>query len=411
MNTQLSREGMRMGCVYDDLGVPIVINAAGTATRLGGPPLSKAVTEAMAKAGEASVYIEDLQYQAAQLIREVTGAESGLVTSGASAGLTLAAAACMARLDVAKMRQLPDSRGIPNEILIARSHRNAYDRALTLAGAKLIDVGIDDWAAGAGVRGIEPEIFAESITDRTVAIFYLARPEERISLRALVSVARQFDLPVIVDAAAQLPPRENLRRFIDDGADLVVFSGGKAIGGPQGTGILCGKKELVASAALQMVDLDVPWEAWNPPRLLFPKEALRGMPYHGIGRGFKVSKEEIVGLMVALRQFIEAEETQAQMVERIRCLAGQVAGLPGVDQARLVLDAPTPLLQIKLDEASLKRSPWEISTSLRYGTPRIAFNEQLLHQGILIVNPISLRPGDEDLVVQGLVKELTRSLR
>lgn len=402
---------MRVGNIYEDLGVPVVINAAGTATRLGGPPLSKVVTEAMARAGEASVYIEDLQAQAALLIREVTGAESGLATSGASAGLTLAAAACMAGLDGARMRQLPDSRGIPNEILIARSHRNAYDRALTLAGAKLIDVGIDDWAAGAGVRGIEPDVFAESITDKTAAIFYLARRDERMNLRALVAVARRFGIPVIVDAAAQLPPRENLRRFIEEGADLVVFSGGKAICGPQGTGILCGKQELVASAAVQMVDLDVPWEAWNPPRLLFPKEALRGMPYHGVGRGFKVSKEEIVGLMVALRRFVATEGLHDQWVDHLRRIAGKVEGLAGVDQVRLLLDAPTPLLQIKLDEASLKRSPWEISTSLRYGNPRIAFNEQLLHQGILIVNPISLRPGDGDLVAQSLAKELANNLR
>jgi L-seryl-tRNA(Ser) seleniumtransferase len=282
---------------------------------------------------------------------------------------------------------------------------------LTLAGAKLIDVGVDDWAAGAGVRGIEPEIFAEAVTDRTAAIFYLARREERMSLKALVAVARRYGLPVIVDAAAQLPPRENLRRFIAEGADLVIFSGGKAIGGPQGTGILCGKRELVASAALQMVDLDVPWEAWNPPRLLFPKEALQGMPYHGIGRGFKVSKEEIVGLMVALRHFVDAEKRHDQMVGLLRHMASKVEGLAGVDKVRLVLDAPTPLLQIKLDEACLKRSPWEISTSLRYGNPRIAFNEQLLHQGILIVNPISLRAGDEEVVVQGLAKELASSLR
>jgi hypothetical protein len=198
-----------------------------------------------------------LQAGASRVIARVTGAEAGIVTSGASAALLLGAAACLAGLDPARMNRLPEVPDGRNEIIIVRSQRNMYDRALTVAGGRIVEVGIPDRYSGPGVRDAAPWEIEAAITPRTAAICYLAQPQSRPALAEVATVAHAHALPVLVDAAAQLPPKDNLRRFLADGADLVAFSGGKAIGGPQASGILAGRADLIASALMQMLDLDL----------------------------------------------------------------------------------------------------------------------------------------------------------
>jgi L-seryl-tRNA(Ser) seleniumtransferase len=181
------------------------------------------------------------------------------------------------------MAALPDTSGMPNQVLMARTQRNSYDHAIRLAGAQIVDIGHNDRGTGAGIRGLEPWEIDAAITDQTVARVFVATAQTVHDLPAVLEVVHARGLPVIVDAAAQLPPRANLQRFIKAGADLVVFSGGKAIGGPQASGILAGRRDLIGSALLQMMDMDVSPQSWSPSGLI-DRQALRGIPHHGIGR-------------------------------------------------------------------------------------------------------------------------------
>ena len=251
--------------IYETLGVPTIVNAKGPATRVGGGLMDEAVASAMAQATRRCVDMVTLQSRSSEIIAEITGAEAGYVTSGAAAGLLLGTAACVTGLDPAKMNRLPDTAGMRDEAVVVRSQRNLYDHAVRAAGVRLVEVGLADRYAGAGVRDAEPWEIGDAIGERTACVYYVAQPQSRPSLPAVVEVAHAAGVPVLVDAAAQLPPRSNLRRFVEQGADLVAFSGGKAIGGPQGAGVLCGRRELVAAAALQQLDQDLLPEQWAPP--------------------------------------------------------------------------------------------------------------------------------------------------
>ncbi len=240
--------------VYADFGVRTIINVAGSATRVGGAQMPPAVLRAMADAALESVSMMELQAAASRRIAAATGAEAGFVTSGASAGLTLGTAAILAGLDLARMERLPDTTGMKNEFIISREHRNGYDHAIRVAGAKLVEVGMNEQLAGAGVRRTEAWEFEAAITDKTAGIAYVFTGNSQPPLEQVVAVARKHGLPVLVDAAGQLPAA--LRRLIASGAALVSASGGKGLRGPQSTGILCGRTDYIASVALQSLDMD-----------------------------------------------------------------------------------------------------------------------------------------------------------
>ena len=254
--------------VYTQFGLEPIINAAGASTRVGGPLMHPAAAKAMLEAAGSCIALDQLQAAASRIIAETTGAEAGYVTAGAAAGLTLAAAACLAKLDIAIMDRLPDTSGLPNEIVISREQRNGYDHALRAAGAQLVEVGMNELVAGAGVRRTEVWEYDAAITDRTVAVAYFANPDSAPPVEEVASLCQQRGVPLIVDAAGQLPPAANLRRFVDAGADLVTFSGGKGLRGPQSSGILAGRRDLIMSAALQQLDLDEHWSVWDPPQNL-----------------------------------------------------------------------------------------------------------------------------------------------
>jgi D-glucosaminate-6-phosphate ammonia-lyase len=389
--------------IYDRLGVPVIVNAAGPSTRLSGNPMRPEVAAAMSEASSACVQILDLQGRASETIARTTGAEAGLVTAGAAAALMLAAAACLARLDLARMNRLPDTDGMPNEIVMARSQRNFYDRALRQAGAKLVEVGIPDRFSGAGVRDAEPWEYEAAITPATVAIFWLAQRNSEPPLSEIVAVARRHRLPVIVDAAGQMPPASNLRAFIDQGADLVCFSGGKAIGGPQASGILAGRRDLVQSAALQQLDQDEFFALWTPPASLFDKDRMPGLPHHGIGRVAKVGKEEIVGLLTALEIYAAEGDSHRGATWRTACaaLAGAIGALPGVTVT--VSDDPRRPGLSTVDLALGPGARCDAATALsalQRGTPPIFAVAGATRSGMLQFNPMCLRPGDVDSIAR-----------
>jgi L-seryl-tRNA(Ser) seleniumtransferase len=358
---------------------------------------------AMAQAAEASVDISELQSAASGVIARCTGAHAGIVTSGAAAGLTLATAACLAGWNVNRMAALPDTRAMPNRILMARTHRNSYDHAIRLAGGTIVDIGHNDRGTGAGVRGLEPWEIEAAIDANTAAFLFVATSETLADLPAVLDTVHQRGLPVIVDAAAQLPPRRNLKTFIEAGADLVVFSGGKAIGGPQSTGILAGRRDLVGSALVQMMDMDVSPQTWSPSALI-DRDALKGIPHHGIGRGFKVGKEEIAGLLAALERFVERDEDAIaeQFTVRLQAIAAALSEAPSLT-ARLIardgVDQHVPLLEL-----TVAGSAHALSRHLQHGTPPVHLGERLAHHNVLTINPQTLRPDDDAVLVRCLIE-------
>lgn len=386
--------------IYAALGVKRRINAAGTLTRLGGALMDEEVVAAMAAAARASVDIGELQAAASRTISRITTAQAGIVTTGAAAALTLAAAAAMTRWDIARMAALPHADGFPNEIIQPRTHYTSYAHALRASGARIVDVGHNDRGTGAGVRGIEAWEIEAAITPRTAAFGFAVNPGNVNELTTVVEVCRPRDIPVIVDAAAQLPPKSNLKQFLQMGADLVAFSGGKAIGGPQASGILAGRRDLVGAALVQQLDMDVSPATWAPPDLIDVKE-MKGVPHHGLGRGFKAGKEEIVGLLVALERFAAADDeaSNAALEARLGRIAKQLGDLhwrmaPASETGRV------PQLYLTLKE------PLEVSRRLQAGDPPVHLSERFAAQGVLIIDPQALRPEDDAAVVAALLKVL-----
>ncbi len=375
--------------IYAALGVRRRINAAGTLTRLGGALMEEEVIAAMAAAARASVDIGELQAAASRTIARHTGAQAGIVTTGAAAALTLAAAASMTRWDIAKMSALPHADGFASEILLPRTHYTSYAHALRASGARIVDIGHNDRGTGAGVRGIEAWEIEAAITPRTAAFAFSANPSNLADLSTVVEACKSKNIPVIVDAAAQLPPKANLRRFFELGADLVAFSGGKAIGGPQASGILAGRRDLVGAALVQQLDMDVSPETWNPPDLI-DRAALKGVPHHGLGRGFKAGKEEIVGLLAALERFAAADDaaSNAELEKRLERIAKQLGDLskriaPASETGRVA--------QLHVTVAN----PIALSRRLQAGDPPVHLSERFAAQGILIIDPQALRPEDD----------------
>lgn len=378
---------------FEQFGVKPIINAAGTETRYGGALMDKEALAAMNDVAYQSVRIDELQAAASKLIAEKTHAEAGIVTNGASAAMTMATAACLCGLDVARMNRLPDTRHIPNEIIMPWHQISGYSHAFRASGAVMIGAGIpNDTSPPNEVHIISRWDIETAITEKTVAIAYAAREGAHPPLEEVVEIGKKYNLPVIVDAAAQLPPVENLHRYIDIGADLVCFSGGKGIRGPQASGILCGKKELVASAALQILDMaGAYFDKWAPPASLIPKDKLRGKPEHGLGRGFKVSKEAIVGLLVALSKFTEenVEKTSAEFADLLQVISSRIENIKGVTtKIEGGYPGPFPALEIAIDEPSAGISATEVSSRLRKES--IFIRETYATEGRLIAHSINL---------------------
>ncbi|MGA2365215.1 MAG: aminotransferase class V-fold PLP-dependent enzyme [Steroidobacteraceae bacterium] len=397
--------------IFERYGLVRVINATGTATRLGASPIDAEVITAMAAAAQCSVDMGELQGRASELIAEVTGAEAGIVTSGAMAGLLVGAAACMAGLDPVKMSQLPDTAGMRNEFIISRSHRNSYDHGVRAAGAHLVEVGLPDRLTGCGVRDTEVWEFASAIGDRTAGILYLARADARPALADVVRVAHAAKIPVMVDAAAELPPASNLRWFIEQGADLVAFSGGKGIRGPSGSGILCGRRDLIASALLQQLDLDFVYEDWNPPAQLIDKRALRGVPRHGIGRSCKAGKEQIVGLLTALLRFTQVDDgaRNRHYAGITDSLVDALANLPAL-RVRTIADAGhggMPLVEIVIAPGQHRPNALQVAARLRSARPAVYVDATDADQGTLILVPTCLGIDDAPAIGAAFAAALT----
>src|SRR5688572_29654233 len=262
---------------YDRLGVKTYITCGSNGTANGGSIMFPQVLAAMAEASRSFIRISDLHEKAGKHLAELIGVEAAYITSGAAAGVTLAVAACLTGKDWSKVHQLPDLPGDKPEVVIQVMQRNYYELMIRLAGTKLVEAGL---ANGTTAWHLE-----SAITERTAAIvhFVAYAPPSDLPLESVIEIAHKRGVPVIVDAAAEFPPFSVLRRYTDMGADLVIFRGGKGIRGPQSSGLILGKRELVEACAMN------------------------GSPFHGVGRPMKVGKEEIAGLVAAVELWADPE--------------------------------------------------------------------------------------------------------
>ena len=401
-----------MSNVYERLGVPTIINAKGTATRVSGAPMPAEIASAMQEATQHCVDMAELQGRASEIIAEATGAEAGMVTAGASAGLLLGTAACLAGLDPARMNRLPDTTGMRDEVVVVRSQRNFYDHAVRATGARLVEVGLPDRYSGAGVRDAEAWEIDDAIGERTAGVFYVAQASSRPSLRAVVEVAHAKGVPVLVDAASQLPPTRNLRRFLEEGADLVSISGGKAILGPQGSGILCGRRNLVASALLQNLDQDLFFEQWRPPPALFAGLNLRGLPQHGIGRSCKVGKEQIVALLTALGLFVGEDigERNRRCLGRLKDIETRLE--PDIGRGVRIeesADGEEPCLVLQVPPHRDGPSAFDLVIALQDGSPAVHVDPSFVDEGRVVMRALCLKDDEAPVIARRVNEALARA--
>lgn len=392
-----------MSELLDSLGIRPLINAVGPATRLGSGVLAPAVTDAMTEAAGVYVRMHELQAAAGAEIAALTGAEAGYVTNGAAGALLLAAAACIAGDDPALMNRLPDASGARDEIVVHRGQRIGYDHALRTAGARLVEIGFPDLTF--------PYELDAAIGERTAAVAYFSNSgANALPLEQVVEIAHARGVPVILDASLAVPPVANLARFAALGVDLVAVSGGKWIGGPAASGFLYGRADLIRSVALQQQDQDVRIETWHGAPLI-ADGTVAGPPHQGIGRALKVGKEEILGLLAALRAWVARDHAadQARWLSAAHVVADACAQLPGVEARVLEADGRErgwPVAELALDETALGRSAYDVVRTLADGAPAIALDEALAWRGLLRVTPTHLRDGEAQLVASALAGAL-----
>src|SRR5262245_50200235 len=372
--------------VYTRLGVRRVIHGAGTTTRYGGSLMRPETIEAMREASQALVNIDELNAAAGAAIARMLGAAAALGTAGSTAGLVLQAAACITGDDPASIARLPEVTGLRHEFVIQRAHRFSYDQAYRVPGGTLVEIGL-------GRRTMAYEL-ERAIGEKTAGVIHLVSPFTSppgvLSFEEVSRIARARGIPVLVDAASMIPPRDNLFRYLRGGADLVIFSGGKGIRGPQSTGILAGRRDLVRAATLN------------------------ASPNQAIGRAAKTSKEEIVGLVTALELFL-AEDEKAEM-ERYREVSASIAaGLADIPGLRTVVEQD-PVNRVLPHAVIYFEPPWTgptgraVQLALAAGEPHI-YVQQGPHQGgyldEIAIDPINLQPGDDAILVKRLREELT----
>jgi L-seryl-tRNA(Ser) seleniumtransferase len=346
----------------------------GAVTFLGGLPLAEPVIEAMRAAAGQKVDLNELNVAAGRRIAELTGAEAAFVTTGAAAGLQLAAAACLTGSDVARIARVPEIRGERSRIVIHRKHRCNFDHAIRATGARLVEFGYSR-------DRTELWELEDALDDQTAAVAYIANFSDGsvLSLEQVVAAAHEREIPVFVDTAVSLPPASNLRDIPATGADLCCFSGGKAVGGPQNTGFIVGRADLVAACSLNA----------NPN-------------HNTIGRPLKVNAESVAGLLAALEDYVVRDHDAdarrwREVLERVRELAGLSDDEAGWRIADSSHRMPIPSLHVRIPGGADAAAA--AASVLSDGDPAVWVG---VEADELVVNPHALMPEDVGLVGERL---------
>lgn len=369
-----------MASVYQELGLKPIINASATLTRLGGSRMPPEVVEAMRVAAENFVDLNAFQERVGKRIAELTHNEAAYVSSGAAAGIMLSVASCIVGTDSAKTFAFPQLADIPKkQVIVQKVQRNGYDYAIAQTGATVVEIG-----------NSAAELEA-AITDKTACIVWFAGgplAREALPVEEVIRIAKQRGVPVLVDAAAQIPPVSNFWHFTRDlGATGAIFSGGKGIRGPQSSGLVLGTKELIAGCRAN------------------------GNPNHSLGRPMKVGKEELAGLLAAVEYTLEQDETALlQQYENIvHGWIEDLAGLPGViAERRFPSEAGQPHGRAFVHfNAPCPVSRDEVVTALWEGNPCIAVTAVHDEPDAIALNPQTLEPAEADIVVRRIREIVT----
>jgi L-seryl-tRNA(Ser) seleniumtransferase len=358
--------------LYASLGVRPVINGVGVVTVLGGSIMAPEVIRAMEEASRFFIPLPELERKVGARIAELLQAPAAMVTCGAASAITVGTAACLSQGDPAKLRQLPNREGIRFEVIQQKSHGSGYEHQMELCGAKVVPVQT------------RQELEA-AITDRTGMMFFLNKAEPQGEIRAedFIRIGRERGIPTMNDAASDATPKENLWKYTKQGFDLVIFSGGKALRGPQATGLLLGRKDLIDAS--------------------FPAMS----PYGGIGRGMKVGKEELCGLLAAVERYLkvdhEAEYRELETrVESIRTALKPVSGIT-TERHVPVIANEVPHVTVEWDEATRGLTSQQVVDKLQSGDPPI--HVQRPGAGKLLISVWMMR-GDEHRIVGRRLREI-----
>ncbi|MFA5245285.1 MAG: selenocysteine synthase [Pedobacter sp.] len=366
--------------LFKELGIRTFINAAGNYTVMSGSLMPPDVMDAINAASKKFALVDDVQEKVGAKIAEMCHAEAAMVTAGCWSALMLGMAGVLTGMDTKRVSQVPNlaGTGMKSEVILQKSHSLGYDHALTQAGVKLIKVET------------RAEVEA-AINENTAMLWFLNREVHKgqIKHQEWLELGKKYNLPTMIDIAADVPPVENLWKFNDMGFDLVVISGGKAMRGPQSSGILMGKKKYVSAALLS-----------NNPR-------------GGIGRGQKVNKEEILGMYAALHRFINLDHKKEWQIweNKIGFIAGQIKSIPGVTTSTYIpesLDNQMPTLKVTWDPNKIKVTNVEMGERLRKGNPSVEVISweapNTLRCGMHV-----LEAGEEKIVASRLKEELLKA--
>jgi uncharacterized pyridoxal phosphate-dependent enzyme len=366
------------GNVYDELGVTTVINGQGTMTVLGGSFMRPEVEAVMALAGKHFVSIPDLEVAAGKRVAEMLKLPPGyaaIITSGAAAAMQSGLAGILTGDNPKFIEQIPDLTGMKSEVIIQKTHRNPFDHQLRNTGVKLIVIET-------------PEELRKAVNPNTAMMHFsnFANADGQIKVDEWVKLAKEFGVPTFIDAAADTPPVSHLWDYANMGYDLIAFSGGKAMRGPQCAGLLLGRKDLVAYALLN-----------NSPH------------EDTIGRSQKVGKEEIVGMVKALECYLneDHEALSKQWQQRLDLVSAKVTTLPSVTTSSFLPDMANhvPHMEIKWDPQQIKITPKDASVALRQGTPSIVLSAGE-RRGALSMNSFMLQPGEDAIIADQLYQLL-----
>jgi L-seryl-tRNA(Ser) seleniumtransferase len=354
---------------FRELGVRPFINASGTYTAMTASLMPPEVMDAINYASRHYVMLEELHVKVGERIATLVQAEAALVTSGAASALTLGTAAVLTGTDQKKMVDLPDLTGMKSEVIIQKSHRFGYDHAVRNCGVRMVEVETR-------------EDLERAVNDKTaMMLFYNNNNKEgRIQDEEFVQLGKKHRVPTMNDAAADVPPVENLWKYTKMGFDLVAFSGGKGIRGPQSAGLLLGRKDLIAAARLNA-----------PPN------------GNTVGRGMKVNKEEIVGMLAALELYLKKDHAreQADFEKRAETIRSSAAAVPGVKAEVFTPEVANhvPHVRISWDGSGKGPTPAAVVSAMRDGEPSIAIRSE---GPTLVIGVWMMRSGEDKIVAKRL---------